>query len=142
MTPNRYGWAALAALLVLAQAANATSPYRIPPEKSQRHGVLRGSSEAFTRAGEVDFKRLLVATYEHKLIIRDRIRKGSAMHVILLSRASKRISQALTAFSGANDYDLIATRECLRGLEQSVDADDVTQQVVAMMLGDVRRTKK
>jgi len=122
--------------LTLAAAAAFAATHSIPKEELDLQKIFWGKASSFEKPGEIDYDSILVATPEHTKIKKEKIKSGTGKYWILASKASSRVKKAISGVGKDTDYDLIALSGYLGALESPIAADDITDLVIAAMVGE------
>lgn len=113
--------------VVLAAAAQ---PYTIPADKLDDQKVFWGSAASFEKPGEVDYTAVVKATPEYASIKKNKIKSGTAKYWILISKASDHAVRVIADVGEKSEYDLVAAKDYLGGLEPPIPATDLTKMVL------------
>jgi len=132
--------AGLAVLFVAATASAAT--YSIPPDQLDQRKIYCGKPSGFNKPGEVDYQAVIKATPEYAKIKKEKIQRGSGRYWLLVSKASDRVDRAIRKVGSSTEYDLIAKKGYLGGLNPAVPSDDITRLVIETMSAGSRTKRK
>jgi hypothetical protein len=122
----RSGWLPWA--LVLAWAAGALGLSAVD--------VYYGDLRHYTKAAEVNARKVFDAIPAYREIVEKNIREDSALYLIKLGEANKVFNKALTGYAEENGYDLVCEEGSILG------AADVTGDVVKLITEGVEQEKK
>ncbi len=107
--------------------------HTIPPEKVDSQKVFWGTPNSFEKPGKVDYRAVVMATPEFASIRKKKIRSGTAKYWILISKASDHAVRLISQVGREGQYDLIAAKGYLAGLEPPIEAEDTTKLVLTKL---------
>ncbi len=122
--------AATLAVMILVSPVQAGT-YRIPPEKLDGQKVYWGNAADFSKPGEVNYEAVIKATPEYAELIKKKIERGTAKFYYLISQASDHAVRVIVEVGQQSDYDLVVAKGYLASLETPIEADDLTDAVLA-----------
>ena len=122
-------------ILSVVLAVNAAFAHKIAPDQLDPKKIYWGSASSFEKPGEIDYERIIKATPEYAEIKKKRIQRGTGKYWILLSQASDRVVRAISQVGQKSDYNLIAARGYLMGLDTPIQAEDMTQLLLTNLKG-------
>ena len=108
-------------------------PAAIPKDQLDKKKIYWGNGDSFSKAGKVDYEKLIKATPEFKTMKDDKVERGSGKYWILMSQASDRVVKAVAHVGEKSDYDLICAKGYLGSLDPPVECDDLTDKVIEAM---------
>jgi len=123
----------IAAAFVFMVASAVAEAYSIPQDKVDTQKVYYGSPAEFERPAEVHYERIVRATPEFEEIRKKKIESGTARYWILISKASDHAVRLISEIGRELEHDLIVAKDYLSELELPVEADDLTDVVLARL---------
>ena len=116
--------AATALLSLLGAASCASAQIRI-----DRRGLLFGNPRISTRPATLDMARAIRETPEGRRIDSEGIRRGTALHSILIAAATKRIRRVLPSVASDQRHDCVVRKGAIR--QSRFEVADITDAVIA-----------
>lgn len=107
--------------------------YSIPADKVDSQKIYWGSAAKFEKPAEVSYEAVVRATPEFEEIRRKKVERGTAKFWILMSQASEHAVRLIAEVGRETDYDLISAQGYLGELDPPVEADDITELVLARL---------
>ena len=92
--------------------------------------IYFGDPKAFDSPAGVIMEKIIQATPEYKEIRKKKVKPGTGKYLILLSKATDRAMGAIAEVAEEQQYDLIAAKTYLKGLDPKVAAEDATKLAV------------
>jgi len=101
--------------------------YSIPQETIDLQKIFWGDATEFNTPSEIDYTKIVHGTPEYKSIKKNNITQGTAKYWILVSEANDHAVRVISSFGDESNYDLIALKGYLGGLDPPIVCDDITK---------------
>ncbi len=122
--------AGVAAIIALLALPGVVMAFAIPDDKIDEQKIFWGNAKSFEKPGEVDYKRIVRAMPEYKVLKKKRIKAGSAKYWLQISAASNHAVRLISEVGCENKYDLIVSVGYLKAAGLDMQADNLTGQVL------------
>lgn len=119
--------------MVVMVASAVAEAYSIPQDKLDTQKVYYGSASHFEKPAEVNYEQVVRATPEYGEIRKKKIESGTARYWILISKASDHAVRLISEVGRELEHDLIVAKDYLNDLDLPVEAEDVTDLILARL---------